>query len=272
MVDDKMIDVARRFADGLARAGRVRLRAQRLHRRLAPRRRRPPSTPRPSWPAAWDASVDDPALAARWAALGDLPEGTLGRRVWELYRARGFAFPGRPGSAPPLLAQHDWVHVLADYGTTVECELEVFAFIARANDDMRAFSLLAMVCRCSRPATCAPAPGCSNPTSVTSRPAPGWPSASATPCGAARSAATPIAASDEHRLPDASTGSSWPRSRSRRSAPGSACDRSPTGGHRRRVDRTRGNRAASAPSSWRRARAWPSAKDGPYDSYGASVA
>jgi hypothetical protein len=35
--------------------------------------------------------------------------------------------------------------VLADYGTTVEAELEVFAFIARANDDPRAFSLLAMV-------------------------------------------------------------------------------------------------------------------------------
>ena len=65
--------------------------------------------------------------------------------MWELYRARGFSFPGSPGSAPPLLAQHDWVHVLADYGTTVEAELEVFAFVARANDDMRAFSLLAMV-------------------------------------------------------------------------------------------------------------------------------
>jgi hypothetical protein len=62
-----------------------------------------------------------------------------------MYRARGFVFPGLPGSAPPLLAQHDWVHVLADYGTTVESELEVFAFIARANDDMRGFSLLAMV-------------------------------------------------------------------------------------------------------------------------------
>jgi hypothetical protein len=60
-------------------------------------------------------------------------------------RARGFAFPGLPGSAPPLLTQHDWVLVLADYGTTVESELEVFAFVARANDDMRAFSLLAMV-------------------------------------------------------------------------------------------------------------------------------
>jgi hypothetical protein len=93
----------------------------------------------------WGLSVDDPALAARWASLGELPGGTIGRGVHDFYRARGFEFPGSPGSAPPLLAQHDWVHVLADYGTTVENELEVFGFIARANDDPRAFSLLAMV-------------------------------------------------------------------------------------------------------------------------------
>jgi hypothetical protein len=93
----------------------------------------------------WDLDVADPALAARWSALGDLPDGTLGKGVWQMYRARGFEFPGLPGSAPPLLAQHDWVHVLGDYGTTVEAEVEVFAFVARANDDMRAFSLLAMV-------------------------------------------------------------------------------------------------------------------------------
>lgn len=94
---------------------------------------------------AWDAVVDDPALAGRWQALEELPTDTLGRQVADFYRARGFTYPGTPGSAPPFLAQHDWVHVTADYGTTVECELEVFAFIARANDDLRAFSLLAMV-------------------------------------------------------------------------------------------------------------------------------
>jgi hypothetical protein len=94
---------------------------------------------------AWEEVVDDPALAERWSELERLPEGTLGRRVTEFYRARGFAYPGLLSSAPPLLAQHDWVHVLANYGTTVESELEVFAFIARANDDLRAFSLLAMV-------------------------------------------------------------------------------------------------------------------------------
>jgi hypothetical protein len=71
--------------------------------------------------------------------------GTLGRSVSRFYEARGFAFPGELGSAPPLLAQHDWVHVLADYGSTVESEIEVFAFIARANDDPRAFSLLAQI-------------------------------------------------------------------------------------------------------------------------------
>jgi hypothetical protein len=94
---------------------------------------------------AWDQCVHDDALATRWTALEHCAPGTLGRGVWEFYRARGFEFPGRPGSAPPLLAQHDWVHVLADYGTTLPNELEVFAMVARANDDPHAFSLLAMV-------------------------------------------------------------------------------------------------------------------------------
>jgi hypothetical protein len=94
---------------------------------------------------AWELSVHDDALTQRWRALEDLSEGTLGRRVAQFYRARGFAYPGAPGSAPPLLAQHDWVHVLTDYGTKVESELEVFAFVARANDDPKGFSLLAMV-------------------------------------------------------------------------------------------------------------------------------
>jgi hypothetical protein len=93
----------------------------------------------------WTPVEDDPALAARWASLGELTTGTLGRGVYDFYKTRGFSFPGSPGSAPPLLAQHDWVHILADYGTRVESEIEVFAFIARANDDLHAFSLLAMV-------------------------------------------------------------------------------------------------------------------------------
>ena len=80
----------------------------------------------------------------RWRNLGRLPAPAIGRRVHDFYEARGFRFPGEPGSAPPLLAQHDWVHVLGDFGTTVECELEVFGFIARASHDPQAFAPLAM--------------------------------------------------------------------------------------------------------------------------------
>jgi hypothetical protein len=94
---------------------------------------------------AWQQCTHDEQLAAQWEALRDLPEGTLGREVATFYDARGFVFPGRPGSAPPQLAQHDWLHVLAEYGSTVECEIEVFALIARANDNPSAFALLAMV-------------------------------------------------------------------------------------------------------------------------------
>ncbi len=94
---------------------------------------------------AWDASVSDPVLADRWSSLRDLPGGTLGREVAKFYEARGFSFPGTQGSAPPFLAQHDWVHVLTEYGSTVECEIEVFGFISRANDDPRGFSLLAQI-------------------------------------------------------------------------------------------------------------------------------
>jgi hypothetical protein len=94
---------------------------------------------------AWDENPNDPDLATRWAALEHCRPNTLGRKVFEFYAARGFHWPGTPASAPPLLAQHDWLHVLADYGSTVECEVEVFSFIARANDDPQAFSLQAMV-------------------------------------------------------------------------------------------------------------------------------
>jgi hypothetical protein len=143
-VDDALIDVALRFADGALGLAAADFERNGYTADWSPRDVGELHTSvQLSQP--WDVAVADPALAARWEALGELPEGSLGRRVWELYRARGFSFPGSPGSAPPLLAQHDWVHVLAGYGTTVASELEVFALIARANNDMRAFSLLAMV-------------------------------------------------------------------------------------------------------------------------------
>jgi len=46
---------------------------------------------------AWQQSTDDPDLHARWAALGDLPDDTLGKQVFWFYRARGFEITGGPG-------------------------------------------------------------------------------------------------------------------------------------------------------------------------------
>ncbi len=143
-VEENMIDVAAQFADEQFELAAIDFdrngytadwdadRAASLHST------RPIDVP-------WRDADDDAALAAKWAALEDLPDGTLGQAVTRFYRARGFVYPGRPGSVSPLLAQHDWVHVLADYGAAIDSELEVFAFIARANDDPRGFSFLAMV-------------------------------------------------------------------------------------------------------------------------------
>ncbi len=60
-----------------------------------------------------------------------------------MYDSRGFELPGTPGGAPAYLAQHDFVHVLADYGTNLKGELEVFAFIGRADPDPKGFAWLA---------------------------------------------------------------------------------------------------------------------------------
>jgi hypothetical protein len=70
----------------------------------------------------------DPAEAARWSALASCPQGSIGRSLGGFYQMRGFAFPGQPGSVNVAVAQHDWIHVLADYGTTPMGEIEVSAF------------------------------------------------------------------------------------------------------------------------------------------------
>jgi hypothetical protein len=73
-------------------------------------------------------AVEDPAEAARWEGLGASPRGSIGRCVWEFYTLRGFKFPGQSGAVNAAVAQHDWLHVLGDYGTTPLGELEVLSF------------------------------------------------------------------------------------------------------------------------------------------------
>jgi hypothetical protein len=142
-VDDEMITVTEEYASGALDLAAADFARNGYLASLAPERLNALHASALAQP--WADVTGDAELARRWTSLEELPLGTLGRGVADFYTDRGFVYPGRPGSAPPLLAQHDWVHVLADYGTTLENELEVFAFIARANDDPRGFSLLAMI-------------------------------------------------------------------------------------------------------------------------------
>jgi hypothetical protein len=139
-VEDDFVRVARRYAQGayglawmdLQRNGFVE-HVQEANDGTAPA----------DGPAMFEPGEVDPALAQRWHTFAELPAESLGHQVWEMYDSRGFGLPGTPGGAPAYLAQHDFVHVLADYGTNLKGELEVFALIGRADPDPKGFAWLA---------------------------------------------------------------------------------------------------------------------------------
>lgn len=74
--------------------------------------------------------LHDDALAARFGALGELPEGTLGHAFFRHYRDHGFAFPGQKGGFPVGALFHDFGHVIAGYDVTPEGELQIACFQA----------------------------------------------------------------------------------------------------------------------------------------------
>ncbi len=88
--------------------------------------------------------VGDPAIARRWRALGDLPEGSWGREVDRFYDRNGFPRPGEQHGIYELGAKHDWVHVLTGYDTTPVGEIKVFGFIAANMADPAGFTMLAV--------------------------------------------------------------------------------------------------------------------------------
>jgi hypothetical protein len=73
----------------------------------------------------------DPALAARFRALGSLPYETFGRAFFDHYTQAGYIFPGEPGGLSILFGvPHDSAHVVSAYGTSVQGELLVSTFTA----------------------------------------------------------------------------------------------------------------------------------------------
>lgn len=72
----------------------------------------------------------DAALAARYLALEELPDGTLGKELFRHFRRNELALPGEEKSAPEALLFHDLGHVLAGYGTDPEGEVQMSGFEA----------------------------------------------------------------------------------------------------------------------------------------------
>lgn len=73
----------------------------------------------------------DPALAARFEALADLPPDSFGNRFFHHFRDNGYAFPGEPnGLSAVFSVPHDSTHVLSGYDTTPEGEVLVSTFTA----------------------------------------------------------------------------------------------------------------------------------------------
>lgn len=74
--------------------------------------------------------MEDAALAARYRAWEKLPAETLGHRLIAFYDKNGFSLPGERKGFPEAGLYHDLCHVLGDYGTDPEGEVQVAAFSA----------------------------------------------------------------------------------------------------------------------------------------------
>ncbi len=73
---------------------------------------------------------EDGAMAARYRALREYPEGSFGRAYAEFIDRNRFGFPGELGGPPPPVMHHDCCHVLGGYGTTAAEEGGVVGFQA----------------------------------------------------------------------------------------------------------------------------------------------
>jgi hypothetical protein len=143
-IEDDFVRVARRYAEGRFGLAWTDLRRSGFTDHWDPERHNTLYT-QARFEDPFDSGVIDEELARRWGAFEAYPSGSLGRSIWEMYEMRGFNFPGSPKSVSAYLAQHDFVHVIADYGTHLEGELEVFTLIGRADPDPRGFAWLATV-------------------------------------------------------------------------------------------------------------------------------
>lgn len=90
---------------------------------------------------------EEPELAARYQALGSLPQGTLGREYHDHCREGGFPLPGERYAMIERICLHDMAHVLGGYGTDPAGELQVAAFTAGFRREQSLYILLFVLCQ-----------------------------------------------------------------------------------------------------------------------------
>jgi hypothetical protein len=91
------------------------------------------------------AGFENKAIATKYRALKGYPAGSLGRGYYEFIEENGFAMPGEKGGAPEPIVFHDCVHVLGEYDTTPEEEVQVVAFEAGFQKYDPFFTMLGVV-------------------------------------------------------------------------------------------------------------------------------
>jgi hypothetical protein len=83
------------------------------------------------WIRPYEGANADPALVARYEALGKLPQNTFGKALWDFDKKNGYPFPGDPAALNAAFGTaHDSTHVISGYDTSARGELLVSTFTA----------------------------------------------------------------------------------------------------------------------------------------------
>jgi len=84
-----------------------------------------------AWIRPYAGANADPALVARYEALGRLPQNTFGKALWDFDKTNGYPFPGDPAALNAAFGTaHDSTHVISGYDTSARGELLVSTFTA----------------------------------------------------------------------------------------------------------------------------------------------
>ena len=83
------------------------------------------------WIRPYEGANADPALVARYEALGKLPQNTFGKALWDFDKRNGYPFPGDPTALNAAFGTpHDSTHVISGYDTSSRGEILVSTFTA----------------------------------------------------------------------------------------------------------------------------------------------